>query len=96
LPTRRRRNVKANVTNVISTPTGVYSYPNWGADSLAIANNALEVITTGHWRMIDTRNLQDQLAAWGEWVLADGLGLGYSSPMAAIMRGYVVEPCSRK
>lgn len=35
--------------------------------------------------------LQNLLAAWGHWVLADGTGLGYSSPMAKLMRGHVVE-----
>lgn len=46
--------------------------------------------------MMDSLDIQDHLEAWGQWVLADGNGLGYSSPMAAIMRGYVVEPCSKK
>ena len=46
--------------------------------------------------MMDSLDIQDHLEAWGLWVLADGNGLGYSSPMAAIMRGYVVEPCSKK
>lgn len=46
--------------------------------------------------MMDSLDIQDHLEAWGLWVLADGNGLGYSSPMAAIMRGYVVEPCSHK
>ena len=40
--------------------------------------------------MIDLE-IQDLLAAWGHWVLADGTGLGYSSPMAMLMRGHVVE-----
>ena len=35
--------------------------------------------------------VQNLLAAWGQWVLADGTGLGYSSPMAMLMRGHVVE-----
>lgn len=35
--------------------------------------------------------VQSLLAAWGQWVLADGTGLGYSSPMAMLMRGHVVE-----
>lgn len=46
--------------------------------------------------MMDSLDVQDHLEAWGLWVLADGNGLGYSSPMASIMRQYVVEPCSRK
>lgn len=46
--------------------------------------------------MIDSIDVHNLLDAWGQWVLADGNGLGYSSPMAAIMRGYVVEPSSRK
>ena len=40
--------------------------------------------------MIDSE-IQGLLAAWGHWVLADGTGLGYSSPMAMLMRGHVVE-----
>lgn len=40
--------------------------------------------------MIDSE-IQDLLAAWGHWVLADGNNLGYSSPMARLMRGHVVE-----
>lgn len=47
-------------------------------------------------RMLDSMDIQDHLEAWGLWVLADGNGLGYSSPMSAIMREYVVEPSSRK
>ena len=35
--------------------------------------------------------VQDLLASWGHWVLADGTGLGYTSPMAMLMRGHVVE-----
>lgn len=35
--------------------------------------------------------VQDLLAAWGNWVLADGTGLGYRSPMAMLMREHVVE-----
>lgn len=35
--------------------------------------------------------VQNLLAAWGHWVLADGTGLGYTSPMAMLMRGHVVE-----
>lgn len=35
--------------------------------------------------------VQNLLAAWGQWVLADGTGLGYSSPMAMLMREHVVE-----
>lgn len=35
--------------------------------------------------------LQNLLAAWGHWVLADGTGLGYKSPMAMLMREHVVE-----
>lgn len=46
--------------------------------------------------MMDSLDIQDHLEAWGQWVLADGNGLGYSSPMASIMRQYVVEPRSRK
>ena len=46
----------------------------------------------GH--MMDSLDIQDHLEAWGLWVLADGNGLGYSSPMATLMRKYVVEPCS--
>lgn len=41
--------------------------------------------------MIDSIDVHNLLDAWGQWVLADGNGLGYSSPMAAIMRGHVVE-----
>lgn len=35
--------------------------------------------------------VQNLLASWGHWVLADGTGLGYTSPMAMLMRGHVVE-----
>lgn len=35
--------------------------------------------------------VQNLLASWGHWVLADGNGLGYTSPMAMLMRGQVVE-----
>lgn len=35
--------------------------------------------------------VQNLLASWGHWVLADGTGLGYKSPMAMLMRGHVVE-----
>ncbi len=35
--------------------------------------------------------VQNLLASWGNWVLADGTGLGYTSPMAMLMRGHVVE-----
>ena len=35
--------------------------------------------------------VQNLLASWGQWVLADGTGLGYTSPMAMLMRGHVVE-----
>jgi len=35
--------------------------------------------------------VQGLLASWGHWVLADGTGLGYKSPMALLMRGHVVE-----
>ena len=35
--------------------------------------------------------VQELLTAWGNWVLAEGNGLGYSSPMASLMRGHVVE-----
>ena len=35
--------------------------------------------------------VQNLLASWGHWVLADGTGLGYKSPMAILMRGHVVE-----
>jgi len=35
--------------------------------------------------------VQNLLAAWGNWVLADGTGLGYRSPMAMLMREHVVE-----
>lgn len=35
--------------------------------------------------------VQNLLAAWGYWVLADGTGLGYKSPMAMLIRGHVVE-----
>lgn len=35
--------------------------------------------------------VQNLLASWGDWVLADGTGLGYKSPMAMLMRGHVVE-----
>ncbi len=31
------------------------------------------------------------LASWARWVRTDGTGLGYSSPMAMLMRGHVVE-----
>lgn len=41
--------------------------------------------------MLKLSDVQDLLAAWGQWVVAEGNGLGYSSPMAAIMRGHVVE-----
>ena len=40
-------------------------------------------------------NIQDVLAAWGAWVLADGNGLGYKSPLAMLMRGHVVETRKR-
>ena len=40
---------------------------------------------------MDVLDLQYHLEAWAQWVLAEGNGLGYSSPMAAIMRGHVVE-----
>lgn len=30
--------------------------------------------------------VQNLLAAWGNWVLTDGTGLGYSSPMARLIR----------
>lgn len=46
--------------------------------------------------MVDSMDVHDLLEAWGRWVLADGNGLGYSSPMAAIMRGHIVETCSIK
>lgn len=46
--------------------------------------------------MIDSMDVHDLLEAWGAWVLADGNGLGYSSPMATLMRKYVVENRSRK
>lgn len=46
--------------------------------------------------MIDSIDVHNLLDAWGQWVLADGNGLGYSSPMASIMREYVVERSSRK
>lgn len=35
--------------------------------------------------------VQDLLASWGHWVLAEGNGLGYTSPMAMLMRGQVME-----
>lgn len=35
--------------------------------------------------------IQGLLESWGQWVLADGNGLGYKSPMAMLMRGQVVE-----
>ena len=35
--------------------------------------------------------VQNLLASWGHWVLAEGNGLGYTSPMAMLMRGHVVE-----
>ncbi|MDN3398741.1 antiterminator Q family protein [Psychrobacter sp. APC 3426] len=35
--------------------------------------------------------VQNLLASWGHWVLADGTGLGYKSPMAMLMRGHIVE-----
>ena len=35
--------------------------------------------------------VQNLLASWGHWVLADGTGLGYTSPMAMLMRGHVAE-----
>lgn len=35
--------------------------------------------------------VQNLLESWGHWVLADGTGLGYSSPMAMLMRGHVIE-----
>lgn len=35
--------------------------------------------------------VQNLLAAWGYWVLADGTGLGYSSPMARLIRENVGE-----
>lgn len=34
---------------------------------------------------------QNLLAAWGHWVLADGTGLGYSSPMARLIREPIRE-----
>ena len=40
--------------------------------------------------MIDSE-VEGLLAAWANWVLADGNGLGYSSPMASLMRGQVVK-----
>jgi len=46
--------------------------------------------------MIDSMDVYDLLEAWGAWVLADGNGLGYSSPMASIMREYVVERSSKR
>lgn len=46
--------------------------------------------------MMDSLDIQDHLEAWGQWVLAEGNGLGYSSPMATLMRKYVVEPSRRK
>lgn len=46
--------------------------------------------------MIDSIDVHNLLDAWGQWVLADGNGLGYSSPMESIIRQYVVEPSSRK
>ena len=45
---------------------------------------------------MDSLDIQDHLEAWGQWVLADGNGLGYSSPMASIMRAYVVERSSKR
>lgn len=33
--------------------------------------------------------VQNLLAAWGNWVLADGTGLGYSSPMNKLIREHV-------
>ncbi|MGB3109984.1 MAG: antiterminator Q family protein [Psychrobacter alimentarius] len=42
--------------------------------------------------MIDLNiEIQELLTAWGNWVLAEGNGLGYSSPMARLMRGHVLE-----
>ena len=42
--------------------------------------------------MIDLNiEVQELLTAWGNWVLAEGNGLGYSSPMARLMRGHVLE-----
>ncbi len=35
--------------------------------------------------------VQNLLASWGHWVLAEGNGLGYTSPMAMLMRGQIVE-----
>lgn len=35
--------------------------------------------------------IQGLLESWGQWVLAEGNGLGYKSPMAMLMRGHVVE-----
>jgi len=35
--------------------------------------------------------VQNLVASWGHWLLADGTGLGYTSPMAMLMRGHVVE-----
>lgn len=35
--------------------------------------------------------VQNLLAAWGHWVLADGTGLEYSSPMARLIREHVGE-----
>ncbi|WP_440824574.1 antiterminator Q family protein [Psychrobacter cryohalolentis] len=35
--------------------------------------------------------IQGLLESWGQWVLAEGNGLGYKSPMAMLMRGHVAE-----
>lgn len=42
--------------------------------------------------MIDSNiEVQELLTAWGNWALLEGNGLGYSSPMARIMREHVIE-----
>ncbi len=42
--------------------------------------------------MIDLNiEVQELLTAWGNWAISEGNGLGYSSPMARLMREHVVE-----
>lgn len=42
--------------------------------------------------MIDLEiEIQELLTAWGNWVLAEGNGLGYSNPMASLMREHITS-----